>query len=68
MHQFQIGDHITAPNGFFPNGKCRPIRNGIIRELFGPNCWPRIEFDDNPEQLETCSPIAINPIGIKSHV
>lgn len=54
--QWKVGDKVTAPGGW--DGASRPIvRSGVVVELYGPDNWPRVRFEDRLfGDLETCNP------------
>lgn len=58
-HGLRPGVRVECANGWFPDGTERPMRRGRVVDLYGPSCWPRVQFDDKPEgDLETHVPHA----------
>ena len=62
-HEFRVGDRVAAPDGYFPDGKSRPWRIGVVEELYGPNDWPRVAFSGSVD-LETCTPAALKRVCV----
>lgn len=59
---FNVGDRVVVADGYYANGEARPERRGIVRELYGPDNWPRVQFGHDPTYLETCSPRSLRKV------
>lgn len=45
MQAFAVGQRVSAPNGYFPDGASRPWLEGVVVGHYGPDSWPQIQFD-----------------------
>ena len=55
LHTLRVGDKITTPAGWDAQNEENPQHSGVVIDLYGPNQWPRVQFDHKAYgDLQTC--------------
>ena len=62
-HQYQPGTIVAAGGGYYPDGRSKPIKIGMIVDAGKGKLWPRVRWSDNGK-TETVTPSALTVIDL----